>query len=143
MKNWDLGKLLSVHGIAPAFLQRAAIVAVVSFIFFLGMLYAFSIRQNIGYFLLATAFLIVELFTLTGWIMQKRAEMKLYENGFTYKKKTWFWDEIESITTNSGSRSRSYEIKKRTGEKIVLTDAIFAAETIIKKIESEIKKNRR
>jgi hypothetical protein len=49
-KTQELGKLKSVYGISPAYLQRAAIVAIVSFVFFLLMLVAFSLRQNIGYF---------------------------------------------------------------------------------------------
>ena len=50
-----LGGLRAVYGTSPALLQRAAIIAVVSFIFFLAMLVVFSLRQNIGYFILATA----------------------------------------------------------------------------------------
>ena len=142
MAERDLGKLESVHGIAPAFLQRAAIIALISFIFFLAMIFAFSLRQNIGYFLLAAAFLVVQLFTLTGWIMQKRAELRLYENGFTYKKHACRWSEIESLTVKKGNYSSSYEIKKKTDEKIVLTDAIHNIESVIKKIEAKTRERK-
>lgn len=141
----DLGKLESVHGIAPAFLQRAAIIVVVSFIFFVAMLIAFSIRQNIGYFLLGTAFLIVQLFTLFGWVMQKRTELKLFENGFTYKKQNCNWDEIESMSVRDGNGLLSggkigCEIKKTNGEKIVLSEAIHDINGVVRRISAEIAK---
>ena len=139
----DLGKLQSVHGIAPAFLQRAAVVAVMSFVFFLLMLIVFSYRQSILYFLLATAFLIVQLFTLFGWITQKRAELKLFEKGFSYKKHVCAWDEIESMAVKAESRLTGdtkigCEIKKTGCEKIVLTEAIKDIESIVERIDAEI-----
>lgn len=142
MTEKDLGKLESVHGIAPAYLQRAAIIAIVSFVFFLSMLFAFSLRQNIGYFLLATAFLIVQLFTLTGWIMQKRTGLKLYENGFAYKKHICRWDEVESIAIKRKKDSTvcACEIEKANGEKIVLTEAIRGIDDIAGKIQAKVSK---
>lgn len=138
-----LGKLQGVYGTSPIFLQRAAIVAVVSFLFFLAMLVAFSIRQNIGYFLLATAFLFVQLFTLFGWITQRKNELKLFENGFTYRKHTCFWDEIESMNLRMESRLISgekinCEIIKNDGAKIILTEAIHGINEIIERIDEEI-----
>ena len=41
-----LGKLISIHGTSPAFLQRAAIVAMLSFFFFLTMLIAFRFSNR-------------------------------------------------------------------------------------------------
>jgi hypothetical protein len=139
----DLGKLQGVYGIAPAFLQRAAIVAVMSFVFFLSMLVVFSYRQSIIYFLLATAFLIVQLFTLFGWVTQKRAELKLFEKGFTYKKHVCRWDEIESMKVKTTSRLAAdakigCEIKKTDREKIILTEAIKDIQIIIERIDREI-----
>jgi hypothetical protein len=138
-----LGKLQGVYGTSPVFLQRAAIVAVVSFLFFLAMLAAFSIRQNIGYFLLATAFLFVQLFTLFGWITQRKNELKLFENGFTYLKYTCFWDEIAAMNLRMESRLISggkinCEIIKTNGTKIVLTEAIGGINEIIERIDEEI-----
>src|SRR5215213_5960936 len=122
MSELQLGKLESVHGISPVFMQRAAVVAVLSFLFFIAMLVAFSMRQNIGYFLL------VQLLTLFGWLAQRRAQLKIYENGFAYKKQTCLWDEIESIDGKTENRSVggekiNFEIRKTDGEKIVLTEA--------------------
>lgn len=142
MSDLQLGKLESVHGISPVFLQRAAFIAVLSFLFFIAMMVAFSIRQNIGYFLLATAFLLVQLLTLFGWLMQRRIQFRIYENGFTYKKKSCLWDEIESINGKTESRpvggaKISFEIRKTGGEKIVLTEAIHGVAQIIERINLE------
>jgi len=138
-----LGKLQAVHRTSPIFLQRAAILAVVSFVFFLAMMVAFSIRQHFGYFLLATAFFIVQLFTLFGWLTQRKNELKLHENGFTFRKKLCLWDEIESMKLKMESRVVSgakieCEILKMNGEKIVLTEAIDGIQEIINRIDEEI-----
>lgn len=144
----DLGKLQSVHGIAPAFLQRAAIIVVLSFVFFLIMMIAFSIRQNIIYFLLATAFLIVQLVTLFGWVMQKRAEFKLFEKGFIYRNHICAFDEIESMSVRAAAAESSLavasgrskidcEIKKTNGEKIILSEAIRDIQSIIETIRAK------
>ena len=142
----SLGKLQSVYRTSPLYLQRAAIVAVVSFVFFLAMLVAFSIRQNLGYFLLATAFLIVQLFTLFGWVTQRKNELKMYENGFTYRKNVCRWDELEAINLKMESRLISSEkinceIIKTNGEKIVLTEAIDGIQQIVDRIDREISGN--
>jgi|GEM_PF-551537 len=138
----ELGRLESVHGISPVFLQRAAVVAVLSFLFFILMLVAFSMRQNIGYFLLATAFLLVQLLTLFGWLKQRNAALKVYEHGFVYKKQTFLWDEIESVNGKTESRAVggekiNFEIRKTGGEKIVLTEAIHGVDKIIERINVE------
>ena len=53
---------------APAQLQRAVFIAVLSFLFFLAMMFAYYIRQSALYFLLATAFLIVYLITMVSFV---------------------------------------------------------------------------
>jgi hypothetical protein len=141
----DLGRLETVYGISPAFMQRAAMVAVLSFVFFIAMMVAFYIRQNIGYFLLATAFLLVQLLTLFGWLVQRRAEFRIYENGFAYKKQACSWDEIESMTIRAESRligdeKVNCEIRKTNGEKIVLSEAIQGVGQIMQRISAEIEK---
>ena len=130
MTEQNLGKLESIHAIAPAFLQRAVIVIVLSFIFFLAMMFGFYIRQNIGYFLLSTAFLIVYIFTMFSWVMMRKNIVKIYENGLTYKKFTARWNEIEAVNR--------YEIRKTKGEKIVLSESIQGVEQIIERIKKEI-----
>jgi hypothetical protein len=135
----NLGKLITVYGIAPAYLQRAVIVAVLSFFFFLGMLVVFSIRQNIGYFFLSTAFLAVYLLTMFGWLMMRKNILKIYENGLTYRKFTARWDEIETVETNKKGTKINCEIRKVKGEKITVTESIHQVEQAVALIESKIK----
>lgn len=49
---------------SAAKLQRAAFLAVLSFLFFMAMMLAYYLRGSVVYFLLATAFLIVYLITM-------------------------------------------------------------------------------
>ncbi len=137
MTELQLGKLESVHGISPVFKQRAFVVAVVSFIFFTIMVGGFLIRPGFVFVLLGTAFLVVGLFTLFGWLAQKNAEFKLYENGFSYKKFVCSWNEIESINVKTESSSISGAkmnclIRKTGGQEITLTETIDDLDTIVK-----------
>jgi hypothetical protein len=131
MSELQLGKLEGIYGIAPAFLQRAAVVSVLSFIFFLAMMFAFYIRQNILYFLLSTAFLLVYLFTMFGWFLLRKNIVKVYENGFKYKKTTIFWSEIETVSLEG----KSYRIEKKDGGKIVLPETLQDAEHLASRIK--------
>lgn len=130
METQTLGKLESVHVISPVYLQRALIIIILSFIFFLAMLIVFSLRQNVGYFLLATAFLIIQLFTLFSFMQARKKVVKLYENGFTFAKKICRYDEIKEIQNNQ----TSCEIIKNNGEKIVLTEIIYDLKGLAEKI---------
>lgn len=93
----NLGPLVSVHGIAPAYLQRAIFIVVLSFMFFLAMMFAFYLRQSVGYFLLASAFLVLYLITMFSWMMQRRTVVKVHQHGFKYKDRMALWDQIESF----------------------------------------------
>lgn len=93
----DLGRLEAVYGIAPAYLQRAVFMAVLSFMFFLAMMFAFYIRQSMLFFLLSTAFLIVYLLTMFSWVMQRKAGVEVYEAGFRYRKNSVLWSEIAGV----------------------------------------------
>lgn len=94
MVTRNLGKTVSVHGVAPATLQRVAVVAMLSFVFFLAMLVAFYIRQHLGYFLLSTGFLVVYILTMIGWIAMRRHELRIHENGIACRKFEASWSEI-------------------------------------------------
>jgi hypothetical protein len=94
MPEPKLGKLIAVHSTSPAFLQRAAIVAALSFLFFLVALIFYLVWQSFLYFMLATGFLIVQLFTIIGWWMQKRNAVRIYSNGLVYRSRSIVWDEI-------------------------------------------------
>ena len=78
--------IVSMHTTSPAYMQRAAIVAAVSFVFFLLTLLAFYVRQQIGYFVLSTAFLVVYLLTMISWVIRRRAAVRLHEGGLKYRK---------------------------------------------------------
>jgi len=52
--------------------QRAAFIGVLSFLFFLAMVFAFYIRQSMLYFLLATGFLIVYLVTMVSFVRLRK-----------------------------------------------------------------------
>jgi hypothetical protein len=116
----DLGKALSVHPTAAAYVQRAAVVAIVSFVFFLLMLVGFSIRQHVGYFLLASAFLAVYLFTMFGWWVQKNSVLTIYENGISYKKFRNRWGEITAYD-ESADASGSVTLKLTDSKKQSVT----------------------
>lgn len=96
----NLGKLVSVHGISPAYLQRAVFIVILSFTFFLATMIVYYIRQNVLYFLLASAFLITYIFTLFGWVMQRRAVLQVFESGLKYKKQTARWEEIDDVNAD-------------------------------------------
>ena len=93
----SLGRLVSAHATAAVHVQRAAVVAVLSLVFFLIMLTMFLLRGHFGYFLLATAFLVVNIFTILGWWFQKRRVLRVRENGLSYGRFECRWDEITAI----------------------------------------------
>lgn len=140
MSELQLGKLVSVHGISPVFKQRAFVLAVVSFVFFMMMVAGFLIRPGFVFVLLGTAFLVVGLFTLFGWLGQKNSEFRLFENGFTYKKFVYLWNEIESVNIKKESNPASGAkmeclIRKSDGQEIVLSEVIEDLESIVKIID--------
>lgn len=135
----NLGKLVSTHWTSPAFLQRAAIIAVLSFVFFLAMLAGFYIRQHIGYFVLSTAFLVVYILTLISWVMQRRNVVSVYENGIRYKKFSGSWSEIESATVvEEGANRQHIELQKNKREKVVIPSSILGFDQIVKFVKANV-----
>lgn len=122
----NLGRLVAIHGTSPVFLQRAAIVAAVSFLFFFAMLIAFYLRQHFGYFLLSTAFLVVFVFTMIGWWIQKRNSVEIFANGLRYKKLEVRWREIIAIENSD----RELVLIQPDGEKLVISGTIYALDEI-------------
>lgn len=96
----ELGRLVSVHHISPASIQRAFLTATLSLIFFVAMFAAFYFRQNILYFLMASGFLVVYLILMASLIFQRRTTFSLYENGFVFKKTRANWETIAAIDDN-------------------------------------------
>ena len=91
-----LGKLVTTYPTAPTFVQRAAIVAIVSFLFFLAMLLAFSLRGQMLYLVLAAAFFVVNIFTLIGFVVQRRNVVNVSERGLAYGNSRIEWDDLVS-----------------------------------------------
>ncbi len=132
-----LGRLVSSHSTSPAYLQRAAIVAVVSFVFFLAMLAAFYIRRQVGYFVLSSGFLVVYVFTLIGWLMQKRNLVRVHENGIQYRKFHAAWDEIASVTANADG----LEIAKIKNERTSIRPSVTGYEQVVQAVKQGVERS--
>ena len=117
----DLGKLIALHAASPAYLQRAAGVAILSLLFFLITIALFYLRQWIGYFVLATGFLVVNLFTLAGFWRQRRSVLRIYESGFSYRGEDFRWADIVVIEPG---RSSGLRIKREDGIWVSIPDSI-------------------
>jgi Ca2+/Na+ antiporter len=139
-KPEKLGKLLNVYTIAPAYLQRAVIVAVVAFLFFLTTMAMFSLWRNFLYFFLSTAFLLVYLATMFGWLMMRKNVLKIYENGLTYRKFEARWNEIDAVEASRNGKKLNFEIRKTKGGRITLTESIHNVEQAVATIESKVER---
>ena len=126
--NRDLGKLIGTYGISPIFIQRAVAISVISFLFFLGMMFGFYIRENLGYFLLATAFLIVYLMTMFSWVIQRRTELRVFENGFSFKKRSMRWEDIKHVGPDG-------TVSSADGTHLAIPQSIHDREIVIKIIQ--------
>jgi hypothetical protein len=125
----ELGRLVAVHPIAPAYLQRAAFMAVLSFIFFLAMMVGFYIRQSAGYFLLATAFLIVYLIMMFSLFWQRKSVVNIYENGIEFKKFLAEWHDLELVDSTPDRRGvQRLELKRSDGLTVTLPNTVVDAE---------------
>jgi hypothetical protein len=127
MSKQDLGKLISVHGISAALLQRSVIVIIVSLFFALAMLVGWFFTQKFLFLLLAVAFLIVKLVTLFSLIAQRKNVLSVYENRFVYNKIACRFDEIVSVN--------GFEVLMKSGETIVLNESIGDVEVAIELIQ--------
>ena len=121
----DLGRLVSIFGIHPSYLQRAVFVAVLSFLFFIAMMFAFYMRQQFGYFLLATAFLFVYIVTMLSWVVQRKNLVKVYQDGIEYRKFSCKWSEIDTVSKET-ERQRDHIVIKSKDGRTVLTPASIA-----------------
>lgn len=117
----NLGGLIAVHTTAPASIQRAAIVAILSFLFFLGMLVGFVLRQHFIYLILAAAFFVVNIFTLIGFMLQRRNTVRVYENGLVFRRSTIEWISINSFLILDNGELL---IEKFNGDKIPIPASI-------------------
>ena len=134
-KPKDLGSVVSVHGTSGVFLQRAAIIAILSFFFFMSTLVVFYVRQQIVYFILSTAFLIVYIFTMIGWVMQKRNTVTIYENGIGHRSFVAAWDEIQSVKAESNA---GITIVKTNAESVTIPKTIADVDQIALTIRNHL-----
>jgi hypothetical protein len=131
----DLGRLISVHPVAPAYVQRAVFISVLSFLFFLAMMFAFYLRQSLGYFVLASAFLIIYIATLFGWLKRRRNIVKLYENGIIVNKQSLLWPQIRSCKRGSDGGLLLTNI---AGEITRIPASVYGIETIEPFMETRV-----
>lgn len=96
-------------------------VAALSFAFFLAMLLGFYVREQIGYFILSSAFLVVYLLTMFGWFVLKRQKLQVHELGISYRRSKILWNEITSIEDLG---ERSFLIKGSDGSALQVSDAV-------------------
>jgi len=95
--NKQLGRLIAIHPISPAHMQRAVLLAVLSFIFFMSTMFAYYLLQKPLFFLLATAFLVIYLFTMYSFIMGRKKTVEVYEKGVRMGKISASWPDVEAI----------------------------------------------
>lgn len=120
----DLGRLVSIFGIHPSYLQRAVFVAVLSFLFFIAMMLAFYMRQQFGYFLLATAFLFVYIVTMLSWVVQRKNLVKVYQDGIEYRKFSCKWSEIDTVSKETERQRDHIVIKSKDGRTVLIPASI-------------------
>lgn len=128
-KEKNLGRIVAVHPIAPIYVQRAVFMAVLSFLFFLAMMFAFYVIQSALYFLLSTAFLIVYLLTMFSFLMQRKKSFEVYENGFRYKKESVFWNEIEEVCDGG-------EIKLKGRKPIIIPQTLSDFDSLVLRLKN-------
>ncbi len=130
-----LGKLIRTHAASPVAIQRAAVVGVLSFVFFLAMLFAFYARMQLGYFMLASAFLVVYIFTMIGLWFQKRNVLRIYQNGLSYRRRTIRWNEIERIDRDTRG---GIEIVVRTQDVLLIPASLDGIAEVAHTISSRM-----
>lgn len=131
--NLDLGRVVSVHAVAPVYVQRAVFIAVLSFLFFLAMMLAFYLRQSLVYFLLATAFLFVYLVTMFSWFTMRKRVVRIFENGFEFRNTRHPWSEIEGI-----SEKLPIVITLKDRKPLELPSTIAEPDDLARRIRSQI-----
>ena len=123
----DLGKLISVHAIQPVYVQRAAFVVILSFIFFLLSMFIYYIRQSALYFLLATAFMGIYIITMISWVLQRKRVVELHENGIRFRGRPVPWAAIREVRDDQ-------HLDLKTGKSIVLPQTLNGLEELMASI---------
>ncbi len=129
--NRSMGKIIAVYGLSPAHIQRAVFITVLSFVFFLAMMLGYYVRQNLVYFILASAFLFIYILTMFSWVVQRRTLLQIFENGVSYKKRFATWNEISEVRTDG-------TIVLTDNKQIVISPAIHDFDNALALIRSKI-----
>lgn len=111
----DLGRLVSVHGMSPAYKQQAVFIIVLSFLFFLSTMLAFYVFGRSLFFLLASGFLVVYLISLISFLTQRRHAVRTYVKGMEYRTFSSRWEDLGSVTWTKDGRSRTLTIEGKEG----------------------------
>ena len=127
-----LGKLVAVHPIAPAFVQRAVFIAALAFMFFLAMMFTFYLRQNILYFLLASAFLVLYLVMMFALLMQRRSTVEVCENGFRTKRQSIRWTDVVSVSDEG-------VVELSSGNNIPIARSVVAFEELLATLRRNVR----
>jgi hypothetical protein len=69
---------------------------VLSFFFFLAMLVGFAVRSHFGYLILAAAFLVLHIFSLTGLWMLRTKSISIFQNGLEFRRRFIPWSDLQS-----------------------------------------------
>lgn len=128
----NLGRLIAVHPISPAHLQRAVLLAILSFIFFMSMMFAFYLLKNLVFFLLATAFLMIYLATMYSFITGRKKTVEVFENGLRIGKTSAMWSDVESVDDTAG-------IQLTDSKKLEIPRSICEREALITLIRSNLR----
>jgi len=131
-KHKQLGRLIAVHPISPAHLQRAVLLAILSFIFFMSMMFAFYLLKNLVFFLLATAFLMIYLATMYSFITGRKKTVEVFENGLRIGKTSAMWSDVESVDDTAG-------IQLTDSKKLEIPRSICEREALITLIRSNLR----
>ena len=127
-----LGKLIAVHPIAQALVQRAVFIAALAFMFFLAMMFTFYLRQNILYFLLASAFLVLYLVMMFALLMQRRSTVEVCENGFRTKKQSIRWTHVVSVSDEG-------VVEMASGKNVTLARSVVDFEGLLGTMRNRLK----
>ena len=94
-------------------------------------MFAYYLRQDIGYFLMSTAFLIVYLVMMFSIVMQRRSVVEVYERGLRFKKDSLTWQEIESV-------SGAGEVVLKDRRRVQLPKSVVAFDAMISDVRGRI-----
>jgi hypothetical protein len=128
----NLGRLISVYPISPAHMQRAVLLAVLSFVFFMTMMFAYYLLQKPLFFLLATAFLVIYLFTMYSFLSGRKKTVEVFENGLRMGKTSTLWIGVANVSDKG-------VLDIDGDKKIEIPQSIYEREALIALIRSNVK----